>query len=216
VNDLWLTFSFSASHGNDAGDHESVLRTHDVIDALNRKPPLAHLVDEKLGAGALWPRAPVRADDEPSACRDDAREESLRICPPPRMRNVYQLRSHEVEPHRRFPHEGVADEDSISPVRQPDASQFRQLLRDVETVGLDAVTVLASPNDDALHKQTAGATDVEERSVALDRGNDGPAKTLPVAFVPPEARLLSGIAAGEVLRFMKCQLFGEEPVLTRG
>jgi hypothetical protein len=43
------------------------------------------------------------------------------------------------------------------------SGQFHQLLGNIETVGLDEVTILARPFNDAFH-QTVGTTDVEEGS----------------------------------------------------
>jgi hypothetical protein len=66
--------------------------------------------------------------------RHDAVQDSLGVRPTQSMRNVHQLRSHEVEARRRLPEESVPDEDPLTPVWNPLPSQFRQLFGDIENL----------------------------------------------------------------------------------
>ena len=135
---------------------------------------------------------------------DDPDHEPLAVAEQPpherrtaRARDVVEPGANVREAPRRLPRERVAHPDPVRPRRQSPSCEVGQLGSDLQAVRLD---VVRRPPRQALHQVPAGAADVEERPVTVDRVGDVRARVLPVPRRPTLAGLLPRRGRGKIGR----------------
>jgi len=133
-------------------------------------------------------RAAVPAHDQTPAGCDHLAQEALHESLLALLRHVDEFCPDEVEPDRRLPGQRVTQEDAARPPRSLLAGELDYCRSEVDSIRLD---VVAGPARDAFHQVTVGASDVEERPVAVDLFDDRASCGFPASLIAAEARLVA-------------------------